>query len=310
MKRDSLPLATATLAAAILFASAAARAQSRHRDFTFSVDGSGETCADLHVRSSGEIAQAADHYTLQRADVAVLEVNASDNGVIRVRGSARNDYSIDVCRIAAAQDRATADRMLQSLTVSHAGGRFTANGPSPHESNAQWQVHFIVHAPSDARVDLETKNGPVDIASITGGIKARSTNGPLSLKDCGGVIDAITTNGPISFSGSGGDVQLKTTNGPISLKLANDVWSGPRLEAHTTNGPLSLAVPDTFQTATHVENDGHSPVSCHIRACQQAYTDARSDRRILQLNGTSDTVRVSTTNGPISVGTENRKKII
>ena len=310
MKHLRLLSATAGLAAAALFPSPAARAQTRHGALTFNVDGSGESCADLNVRSSGEIARTADHYTLQRAEVPVLEVNAADHAAIRIRGSARNDFAVDVCRIAAAADRATADQLLQSLTVSRLGGRFTTNTPPSRGDNTQWQVFFIVHGPTDARVDLQTNNGPVDIASITGGIKARSTNGPISLKDCAGVIDAKTTNGPISFAGTGGDVQLNTTNGPISLKLANDVWSGPRLEANTTNGPLSLAVPETFQTAMRVESDGHSPMSCTIHACEHAYTDAGSPRRILQLNGSSDTVRVSTTNGPISVGAPNRKKII
>jgi DUF4097 and DUF4098 domain-containing protein YvlB len=122
-------------------------------------------------------------------------------------------------------------------------------------------------------------------------------------------VDAQTTNGPISFAGTGGDVQLNTTNGPISLKLANDTWSGPRLEAHTTNGPLSVAVPETFQTGMRVETDGHSPMSCRIGACQHAMTDASSDRKALHL-GSGDIIRVSTTNGPISVGNGDRKKIM
>jgi len=311
MKLHRFAFAAAGLAAAVSFTGLTARAQTRHHDVNISVEnGRAESCADLRVRSSGEIAQAAETYTLQRGEVPMLEVNAVDRGAIRVSGSARSDFTVNVCKIAAAEDRASADQLLGSLTVSRLGGRFSTNAPPARNNNSDWQVYFIVHAPADARVNLETKNGPIEIASITGGIQAKSTNGPLSLSNCAGTIDARTTNGPISFTGVGGDVQLNTTNGPISLKLANDVWSGPRLEAHTTNGPVSLAVPETFQTALRVETDGHSPMSCRISACEHAMTDASTDRKTLQINGSSDTVRVSTSNGPISVGTENRKKII
>jgi hypothetical protein len=311
MKLHRLVFASAGLAAAFSVGASTAWAQSRDREPNISLENNhAESCADLQVRSSGEIAQAADVYTLQRAEVPVLEVNAADRGVIRVSGSARSDFSVNVCRIAVAEDRATAAQVLSSLSVSRLGGRFTTNTPPSRAAGSGWQVVFIVHAPSDARVNLETKNGPIEIASITGGIQAKSVNGPLALSNCSGSIDARTTNGPISFAGGGGDVQLNTTNGPIALKLANDVWSGPRLEAHTTNGPVSLAVPETFQTAVRVETDGHSPLSCRLSACAHALTDASSDRKMLQINGSSDTVRVSTSNGPVSVGTENRKKII
>jgi hypothetical protein len=295
---------------AVVLAVFVASAQTRHRDININVNGRAENCADLQVRSGGEIAQTAESYTLQRGEVPVLEVNAAERGAIRVRGSARADFAVDVCKIAAADDRGTAEQLLRSVTVSRLGGRFTTNSPAVRNDNSDWQVYFIVHAPSDARVNLETNNGPIEIASISGGIRAKTTNGPLALTDCSGAIDARTTNGPVSFSGAGGDVQLNTTNGPMSLRLANDVWSGPRLEAHTTNGPLSVAVPDTFQTAMRVETDGHSPIRCGISACAHALTDTSSGMKTLQLNGGSDTVRVSTVNGPVSVGSVSRTKIM
>ena len=308
MKLHRLFLALAGVPAAITLVPTAGHAQNRH--LNINIEGKAESCADLRVRSEGEIARSSETYTLQRNEAPVLEVNSADRGVIRVRGADRNDFTVEICKVAAAEDQATAGQLLSSLSVSRLGGRFTANKPATVPGNAEWQMYFIVHAPTDASFNLETKNGPIDVASITGNIRARSTNGPLALKDCGGVIDAQTTNGPIAFSGAGGDVRLNTTNGPISLKLANDVWSGPRLEARTTNGPLSIAVPDTFQTGVRVETDGHSPMSCRIDACAHAVTDATADHKTLQLNGSGETVRVSTSNGPISVGNQNRKKII
>ena len=62
--------------------------------------------------------------------------------------------------------------------------------------------------------------------------------------------------------------------------------------------------PDTFRSGIRLEMDGHAPVSCGIESCRSAFTDATSNQKILQLNGSQDTVRVSTQNGPVSVGGE------
>jgi len=118
-----------------------------------------------------------------------------------------------------------------------------------------------------------------------------------------GVVDVHTQNGPVSFEGNGGEDHLIAQNGPISVKLQGEAWNGPTLEARTTNGPLSLEVPDTFRTGIRVDTSGHAPFACGVGACKNAMTDATSDGRTLRLNGNSETIRVSTQNGPVSVST-------
>ena len=92
--------------------------------------------------------------------------------------------------------------MLKGVTVSRSGARFSSGGPGIGE----WLILFIVHAPKDAGLDLEAKNGPIDVADINGKIKLRATNGPISISDCRGEVRAHAVNGPISYTGSGGDV--------------------------------------------------------------------------------------------------------
>jgi hypothetical protein len=304
MREDHLYFGgTAVLGLALMFLPGPTRALER-RHLNLSFEGNAESCAALRARSSGEVAQAAEQYTLSRAEAPVLEIHATTSesaghGVIKVRGADRPDYSVEVCKVAAGENRAEAEQVLRGISTSRLGGRISTNGPA---APGEWQVFFIVHAPRDGNVDLETANGPIGITDVGGSIKARTSNGPLSLQNCGGSIDAHTTNGPISFSGTGGDVHLNTTNGPVSLKLAGDVWSGPRLEARTTNGPVSLSVPDTFQSSVRLETDGRSPMGCRIAACRQAVTNNTTNQKVMQINGSSETVRVSTSNGPVSVG--------
>jgi DUF4097 and DUF4098 domain-containing protein YvlB len=133
-------------------------------------------------------------------------------------------------------------------------------------------------------------------------VKVQATNGPIAVRDCTGRVDANTVNGPIAFEGSGGDIHLLARNGPIAVKVSGDQWNGSQLEASTNNGPLSLKIPNTFRSGVRVETSGHSPMSCRAAACANATTDWTSSPRVIQMNGSSDTIRISTHNGPISIG--------
>ena len=298
MKNDTLHYLAAALCLACLSIPAHAQ-RNRNRDLNINFESDAEHCSDVKARSEGQIAQAVESFTLQRAEAPTLEINGADRGGIRVRAWDRAEYSLEACKIAVAEERSAAEQTLRGIAVSRSGSHFSTTGPSGGDVN--WQVYFIVHAPKDGNLDLETKNGPIDVAGVAGTIKIRATNGPIALRDSSGTVDARTVNGPIAFSGTGGEVHLNAQNGPIALRLAGDVWNGPVLEAHTQNGPVSLTMPDTFRTGIRVETAGHSPISCQAGACQGAWTDNASEHRTIQLNGSQDTIRLSTTNGPVSV---------
>jgi len=291
-------VASAALTACLLLPTSSPAA----RHYNLSINGDkAESCADLKVKSSnGEASVVEQSFNFAKGEAPVLELNGADHSIIRVQGWERPEYSIHACKIAAAETTGAAEQIARSITVGRSGGRFFMNPPSVGEGD--WEVYYIVRAPKDANLDLETKNGPIEVSDITGSTKVRATNGPIAVKGAGGVLDVRTQNGPVSFEGSGGDVHIIAQNGPISVKLQGETWNGPTLEARTTNGPLSLEVPDTFRTGIRVDSSGHAPFSCSLGACKNAMTDASSNQRTLRLNGGSETIRVSTENGPLSVG--------
>jgi hypothetical protein len=263
------------------------------------VEGAADSCAELRVHSTGEVARAAESFSLSKAEAPTLQVNAPQHSVIRVRGWEQSHYGLEVCKIAAAEDTKTAGDLLNAISIAHTAGRFTVSGPA--SDDGKWQAYVIVHAPKDASLDLETHNGPISVAGVSGTLKVRAVNGPISIHDSSGTLEANTANGPISFSGGGGDVHLNAHNGPIALKLANDVWDGPGLQASTVNGPVSLRLPDKFRSGVHIESSGHGPIHCGASACAGASMNAAPGRRIIEWKGTNGTVRVSTDNGPIAV---------
>jgi hypothetical protein len=304
--KNRASLGAALLGVALLLAPAPAAAQTRTRTHNLNINmqGDSESCADLKVTSDGQVAQSADKFTLQRSEAPTLELNAADRGVIKVRGWNQAAYSVEACKIAVAEDRGSAERTLSAIAVSRSAGHFSFSGPQADGNN--WQVYFIVHAPANASLDLESKNGPVSVAGVNGSIKARATNGPLSIKDCSGSVDAQTKNGPISFAGDGGEVSLHADNGPISVKVSKDIWNGSLLDARTSNGPLSLVLPAAFHSGVRVEASGNAPMSCRHEACSAAFRNSSGDKQTLQMNGSNETIRVSTGSGPISVGSDKK----
>jgi DUF4097 and DUF4098 domain-containing protein YvlB len=276
----------------------------RNRGFNLNVNGNGENCADLKVTSTGEVAQINESFTLSRGEAPILEINAVDRGNIRVRGWDHADFSVETCKIAVAETRSAADLMARGISVTHSAGRISFNGPAT-DSN-EWMAYFIIHAPRDASLNLEAKNGPIEVRGVNGTVKLRATNGPIAIADCGGNVEAHTANGPIAFSGDRGDIHLNAQNGPIALKFSAESWNGAQLEARTINGPLAVSLPENFRSGMRLETAGHAPVACSAAPCANAWSDGRT----MQMNGSNGTIRLSTENGPVAVHTEGRSKKI
>jgi len=277
------------------------------KDWNLSVDSNGDAihCSDLRVKSGGQVSQSTEAFSVSST---LLELAATDRGSVKVVGADRGDFGVEVCKIAVSDNQFEADQLVRNIVVNRSAGRLTTTGPEANTGS--WQVYYLVQAPRYGNVDLETRNGPVSIKDVSGNIKVRATNGPLSVQNCGGTVDAETVNGPVSFSGNGGDVHINTHNGPLSVKLSGDYWNGTKLEASTINGPLSLNVPETFRSGVRLETDGHSPMSCKLDACRNVTMDATGSQRVIQLNGSGESVHITTHNGPVSIGSSDSHKVI
>jgi len=306
MKNEGLVYAAAAvLCLSWLMVPATTRAQSaKSRNFNINTNGNADSCADLKVTSTGEVAQVNERFAMSKGEAPILEMNAVDRGQIRVIGWDHADYSVETCKIAVADTRAAADQVARGITVSHTAGRVSFNGPATDAND--WMAYFIVHAPRDASLNLEAKNGPISVKGVNGIMKLRAVNGPVAVTDCGGNVEVHTTNGPIAFSGDRGEVHLNAQNGPIALNLSTESWNGSQLEARTVNGPLAVSLPENFRSGMRLETSGHAPIACSATPCRNAWRDGRT----MQMNGSGDSIRLSTENGPVAVHTEGRSKKI
>jgi hypothetical protein len=253
-------------------------------------------CDDIRVSFDGE------RVRMTSEDIPFtgksLELRNEHHGGIHVTGWNGSTYQVRACKAT----RPGADP--NAIRVMASGNKVGAEGPDEDS----WIVYYIVRAPRNAVLDLYSTNGGIGVHNVNGTINARAVNGPVSVKESSGTIDAETTNGPISFGGNSGTVRLMATNGPVSVKLDGNGWNDGSLDAQTRNGPVSLKLPRGYRSGIVVETRG-GPVTCRAEGCYDRRNaryydddeyDHRRSRRI-ELGSGPQTVRLATTNGPVSI---------
>jgi hypothetical protein len=254
------------------------------------------SCDQLHIRTwdGQEIARSEERLTLP-ATSSTVSAEASPNGGIYVYGWDRQDFGVLNCKAALADDRGTAESRLQQIKLSSDGGRLTVRGPE----DGDWVSYLIIHAPHTSSLALTGENGPISVSDISGKLEVHETNGPFAVRNSVGEIAAEVRNGPISYSGTGGDVHLRAENGPVSVRLSGTSWNGKGLEAHSENGPLTLKLPNHYTSSVLVETRGYSPFHCS--GCEGARKEFDDDNKSVQFGSGGPVIRMSTTNGPVSI---------
>ncbi len=300
----------------------AAPSHNHHHDsnnISFSVDDDATLtdCSQVKIRfDERDAARAEQQLTLSQSEIATLRVRGNENIGMRVQGGDRNDYSVKACKaVAAGSD---AQEALGQISVSREGSELVVKGPNHHRDS--WMVYLIIQAPRTAGLDLESENSEISGRDLSGSIRARNENGPISFRKCSGTLDLETSNGPIdlreasgsvraesdngpvSYSGNSGDLRLRSENGPVTVRLMGTAWQGAGLDARTENGPLNLDVPKGFSSGVRVVARGNSPFSCEAAACDQSRGDWRDRDRTITMGKGDPVVRLSTVNGPVTIG--------
>ncbi len=107
------------------------------------------------------------------------------------------------------------------------------------------RVQFWIKVPKQARIDLNTVNGSVEVEEVEGVISLSTTNGRIEATDVGGEIEANTVNGGIRVEVAELDpesrLRFETVNGSIRLYLPEDVRAD--VDASTVNGSIHTDFP-------------------------------------------------------------------
>jgi DUF4097 and DUF4098 domain-containing protein YvlB len=143
-------------------------------------------------------------------------------------------------------------------------------------------VIFVVRAPRHMDLDIETTNGPIGVAGVTGTLKLQATNGPITL------------------DGVNGNVQARLQNGPLSISLAGTAWEGTGLDAETINGPLTIRVPDDYNARLET-GTRNGPFHTDIPITVQGNIGRIGQNVSTTLGRGGATLHATTTNGPLTI---------
>jgi hypothetical protein len=245
-----------------------------------------------------EVARAEETVDVPRASVDRIRAQTGRGGVLVV-GWTGEGYRIRACKAAAGDTLSEAQARVGMMALQVSGGQVSVTQPDGDD----WVVHFIVQAPTGGSVSLEAANGPLGVRSFSGTADMVSRNGPISITRSTGHITARAVNGPVSVSDSSGEISARTQNGPVSVDLGDRPWQGGTLEASTQNGPLSFDVPSGYQAGVEVRMGKHSPFRCNSAACRDsARRTWDEDGRRIVIGNDPPVVRLSTVNGPVTIG--------
>ncbi len=268
-----------TGAALLCLAATACWAQSDGQRSTLSCRDQGNSYGDGSRARNCEVKE-------QTLSAGALDVDASQNGGISVKGWGRNEVLVRYRVQTQAKTQAEADNLAAQIRLTTAGGQIRAEGPEGSR-NAHWDVSYEIFVPRESSsIALRTQNGGISISDVRGRVQFEATNGGVSLKRLGG-----------SVSG-------ETVNGGLSVELTGSNWDGEGLDVKTTNGGLSVSVPENY--SAHLETgtvNGGLNISPSI-----AEVSRETKRLSVNLGAGGTNLRIYTTNGGVSIKRGGRGK--
>jgi DUF4097 and DUF4098 domain-containing protein YvlB len=266
---------TAWFVVAILLAAAPATAQQSDEEWLRSCERGGQ-------RADRAVACQVRPLTTQLA-AGALHVDAGQNGGISVRGGSQGSVRVSARIQAQADSDVRAWEIADAVRVATANGRIRAAGIHTY-SGESWSVSYHIEVPDRADLELTAVNGPLAVRDVTGRIRASTTNGPLALENLAG------------------DVYARAQNGPLSVRLSGSRWQGAGLDAETRNGPVTLSLPDGYSAQLEAAT-ANGPFTSRIPLTLQG--DLRRGGQVSTTLGSGGpTVRVATTNGPLTIGAQ------
>jgi hypothetical protein len=192
-----------------------------------------------------------------------------------------------------------------------------------------------VHMPRDADLQIETRDGGVDLASVNGDVTIHSTDGSITASGLTGKIELQSVDGSIKTDGLKGDVRLHSTDGAItvthldgqcdatstdgsvraegrfdSLRLVTTdgsvvakVSAGSKMTSawtiRTVDGSVEVLLPETFQANINASTrDGHIKLGLPV-SVQGEISKSRVQGT---LNGGGPELTLKSTDGSIRVG--------
>jgi DUF4097 and DUF4098 domain-containing protein YvlB len=205
-----------------------------------------------------------------------IAIDGRQNGGVSVKGWDQNQVLVRARVQTGAPTAEEAKSLAGQVRIETSGAKIFASGPESRK-DYHWDVSYEVFVPRRADLSVETQNGGIAIADVSGRIDFTALNGGVVLKRVGGAVRG------------------STTNGGLVIELAGDRWDGESLDVSTTNGGVIMSVPENYsahlQTGTvNGSVNADFPVNAQGKLTKQVAFDLGSGGAM---------VKAMTTNGGV-----------
>ncbi len=175
-----------------------------------------------------------------RSDVYLSVENR--NGLVSVRGTDGTDVVVNVVAELYAESAQDADREVERIRRAFIASAERVEIRTPELLRPAFmffgrgpKVDYDISVPEGARVEVEGRNGRIEVRGVRGPARANGRNGPITIEDCAEPVSVEARNGRVVVSRCQSSVEVKGTNGPIAIDRVGGV-----VRAMTTNGTISL----------------------------------------------------------------------
>ena len=276
-----------------------AQSQSHNNTVTMNDDSPGDDCAQ-HLRVYNDDFRASVRGEETRSvPNQPLTINAEHNSGIQVTTWDKPEISLKLCKQVAAEDEATARKVLNDTKMEISGGSVTILAPEFADGHYVGTL-LLVKAPKGASLDMSVHNGGISLNGFDGTAKAHAQNGGIAFKRSTGTLSAEAQNGGISIKDCSGDVNVRVQNGGLSLSLPGQ-WEGKGLEAHTQNGGLTVALPKNLNTGVEISTSQYTSIICKDDLCNDAQRTWDNGHKMLRFGSGNPLIHATTVNGGVVI---------
>ena len=259
------------------------------------------TLAFLLINSIAVLAATEEklhqQFPVQPGGTVVVEV---DFGSINVSTNATSEVVVDVWRKIGRKNKADEEAVLRDnpVKLTQEGNTVTIRSHGKAGSSWSWsgrnqnEAKYTITVPARFDARLKSGGGGIEVADLTGEVRAQTGGGGLSFARLNGPLNGDTGGGGIKAGACEGKLAFRTGGGGMDVTGGSGSLDG-------RNGGGSVTVKE-FQGPVHVSTGGGGVTVEKVQGAVEASTGGGSISAVLT-SELSDTVKLSTGGGGINV---------
>lgn len=242
---------------------------------------------------------ATEERTFEPSGVSAVDVE-TQNGSVTFDGQAGDGAAqVTVTKIGrgTTQEEAQAAMDAIEVYVEPNGGTVQLGWRWKTHKKRNWsgEVSFDIKAPGRLNLDVETHNGEIKVAGVTGDADIETHNGEINVNAAGKTLDAESHNGEINVVFAGSSVDISTHNGEVTADLSR--CSAVTGSVTSMNGAVNVSV-GTATSATLEARTHNGGIDCVA-----PLTDMKKSKHGLdgKLGSGGGKLEIETHNGAIAI---------